>query len=129
MTSSLASARLVPLTIHSNESGNLFALEADGPLPFEPKRVFVLRNLRPGATRAEHAVSCHEFLTLIAGQCRVEIRSRTTRQTFDLSTETAGLSVPPGLWIKLNGFSQGTVVLVACSEKYGDTKYFPEPQL
>lgn len=121
--------RLAPLTIHSDDRGDLFALEDQSPLPFKPVRVFVLRNLNSEIVRARHAVSCDEFIVLLSGRCHLTLKSLSGQESYELADHETGIYVPAGIWIELGNFSEETIVLVACSEKFKDTTYFQEPQI
>ena len=121
--------RLVPLTIHSADRGDLFALEDQGPLPFKPVRVFVLRKLNSETVRARHAVSCDEFIVLLSGRCQLTLKSLSGQESYELAGYETGIHVPAGIWIELSDFSDETIVLVACSEEFKDTTYVQEPQI
>lgn len=121
--------QFVPLTLHEDQRGTLIAFEQPNPLPFDPKRAFVIKDVAKEELRAEHAVSCDEFLVLLTGRCRITLRTKTKQDVFDLDDPHRGLFVPAGIWLKLDRFEQDTFLLVFASARYGETQYFDEPQV
>ena len=118
----------IPLEVHKDQRGTLMAFEQAAPLPFEPKRAFLIDDVPEGQVRAEHAVSCDEFFVLLTGRCRITLRSQTKQDVFDLDAPQRGLFVPAGIWLKLDQFENDTSLLVFASRRYGETQYFPQPQ-
>ena len=121
--------RLVPLPVHKGNRGDLISLERWDPLPFEPKRAFLLKNVPAGEVRGAHAVSSDEFLVLVSGQCRVTVRSKDCQDRYCLDDLGMGMFVPAGIWLKLDQFSKDASVLVLCSAQYANTVYHSEPQI
>lgn len=126
---SVPEVNLVQLKRHTDARGSLFALEKYDPIPFEPRRVFVLCGLDDGTERACHAVSCEEFVVPLSGHCSMEVRSKTDRQVHRLTAMDVGVHVPAGIWMRLFDFGRDFRAMVICSERYGDTSYFDEPQV
>ena len=120
--------RFVPLAAHKDQRGTLVAFEESAPLPFEPKRAFYIQGVAEGQARAEHAVSCDEFLVLLTGRCRITLRSKVTQDEFGLDDPQRGLFVPAGIWMKLDRFENNTFLLVFASRRYEETQYFLQPQ-
>ena len=118
--------RRISLDVNADERGNLVAIQN---LPFEIKRVFTLTNLNRHKSRANHAVSCDEFITVLSGRCRLVVKSRTSEFEYVLSDPGSGFFIPAGFWIRIDEISDNTCVLVACSEVFEKTKYHPEPQI
>ena len=117
------------LDVRSDGRGELLALQRGSPFLFEQKRVFVLRNIKVGAQRACHAVSCDECIVLLAGSCTMEVRSKSEQRIYDLTELDTAVNVPAGFWMRIFDFSEGFMAMVICSERYEDTTYFEEPQL
>ena len=116
----------VPLAVNADERGSLIAIEH---LPFEIKRVFTLTNLDREKSRANHAVSCDEFITLLSGSCRLNVKSKKSDYRYLLTDPTVGYFIPAGLWIQLSDFSQDAILMVACSKVFEETDYHLEPQI
>lgn len=121
--------KFVSIAPHKDNRGELISLEFGAPLTFEPRRSFFIRHVPQGQSRANHAVSCDEFLILQSGTCRLTIMSRSDEMSYDLTRHDIGVVVPAGLWIALSDFSSDAMLLVLCSQRYEDVTYFSEPQI
>jgi UDP-2-acetamido-3-amino-2,3-dideoxy-glucuronate N-acetyltransferase len=119
--------KLLPVPSHGDGRGRLHAIEQSGPIPFQPIRMFVIRDVPAGAWRARHAVSCHEFLWMMAGACTLDVDNGTSRATLRLQAEGPGALVSSGVWMELREFTEDAVVSVFASTRYADTQYFPTP--
>ena len=124
----LDAIEFVALAPHKDDRGDLISLELGAPLTFQPHRNFFIRNVPFGQFRAQHAVSCDEFLVLQSGKCRLTIKSLAGVESYDLTDLDTGVFIPAGLWIELSHFSADAQVLVNCSQRYVDVQYFSEPQ-
>jgi hypothetical protein len=122
-----AGVKLLPVPPHDDGRGRLHAIEQSGPIPFQPVRMFVIRNVPAGAWRARHAVSCHEFLWVIGGACTLEVDNGMTRATLRLQVYGPGALVSSGVWMELREFTDDAVVSVLASTRYNETQYFPTP--
>lgn len=119
--------KLLPITQHCDARGKLRAIEQFGPVPFVPVRMFLISDVPYGAHRARHAVSCHEFLWMISGNCTLEVYDGTNRMPLRLQANGPGALVSAGVWMELREFTADAVVSVLASARYEDTGYFGEP--
>jgi dTDP-4-dehydrorhamnose 3,5-epimerase-like enzyme len=110
----------VRLPSFADERGELIAVEVGDSLPFTVARYFLIRDVPPGATRAEHAQrEGSELFSCVAGACTVAARSRGGEEaTQRLDDPLTALYVPPGVWVECRDFSADAVLLVACSHPY-----------
>jgi hypothetical protein len=120
--------QFLQLSIHSDERGELLVVERLQPIPFDQRRVFVLSNMKLNAQRACHAVSCDEFFVVLAGECKIETRKKSSTHTHHLTVCSTGMYVPAGIWMRMFDFSEGFCAMVICSARYEDTIYYTEPQ-
>ena len=119
--------QLLPVPPHEDGRGRLHAIEHQGPLPFQPIRMFVISAVPADGWRARHAVSCHEFLWMIAGTCTLEVDNGTRRADLRLHAGGEGALVSSGVWMELREFSNDAVVSVLASKRYDETQYFQTP--
>ena len=101
--------------------GCLVAFQQNSPLPFKPVRVFVIVDVPPDAHRAQHEVSCDEFLWMAAGACHALVRASASRDdghTFHLVKCGRGLYLPKGAWIDLFGFALDSVLVCMAEAEY-----------
>ena len=122
------SPRLLKVCCHRDARGSLLSFEVNSPLPFPLARFFVIKDVPFGAARAEHPVGCNQLIVAVCGACRALVGPEDERQEFRLESDDAGLLIPSGLWLKLDFFTPGTVLVVACDDVYrGGTKRLEEP--
>ncbi|MBC7778710.1 MAG: FdtA/QdtA family cupin domain-containing protein [Proteobacteria bacterium] len=119
---------LVSAASNEDARGRLLALEHGSPVPFVPVRTFVILDVPAGQPRAGHAFSCHEFLLVLNGSCTVTVDDGQKRLRLRLRAKEYGLNVSPGVWVGLDDFECGTVLMVLASKSFCDTQYFPNPQ-
>lgn len=107
----------------SDARGQLFALERARPLPFTPVRTFVIADVPQGKHRAEHVVSCDQFLWVVEGGCHAMVREGTgdsagPERHFRLTKRGPGLYLPKGVWLDLSEFDPGSVLLCLAAAEY-----------
>src|SRR5690606_25943523 len=74
--------------------------------------------------RGEHAHrECAQFLTCVAGSCRVVADDGVHREEFVLNSPTRGLHLPPLTWATQYKYSPDGVLLVLASHHYAADDY------
>lgn len=102
-----------------DERGTLSVAEIGESLPFRAARYFLVRDVPPGAARAQHAQrQGHELLSCVAGACAVEVRWHGGDAVHRLADPGTALYVPPGVWMECREFSEDALLLVLCSHPY-----------
>jgi hypothetical protein len=119
---------LYPLHAHRNPSGELTALEEHCNLGFPLRRVFYIRADSADAVRSEHASSADEAIIALSGGVTIEVNNGRQNETVRLECGDRALWIQPGVWVRLRGFTPGTLLLVASSQLYADTRHFDTPQ-
>lgn len=119
--------KILPVPPHEDGRGKLHAIERGDPVPFEPVRLFVIRDVPAHEVRARHAVSCHEFLWMISGSCTLDADNGTDRVSLRLQADGGGVLVSSGVWMELREFGAGAILSVLASSTYADTRYFATP--
>jgi WxcM-like protein len=120
--------KMLPVSLHEDGRGTLYAFEEGNPLPFTPVRLFIIRDVPPREIRAQHAVSCHEFLWMIAGSCTLNADNGSERASLRLQADGNGALVSSGVWMELCDFGEDAILSVLASRSYADTRYFTTPQ-
>ncbi len=109
---------LPDIEVFRDARGNLLPFEAGKNLPFEPRRVFFLFGVPPGATRGGHATTCRLALVAVQGSCKVAVGKDAGGETVALDSPARGLIVEPGEWLLLSDFSAGAVVAAIADAPY-----------
>ena len=122
-TTTLEAVRHIDVPQFSDQRGDLFALEHSRPVPFTPVRTFVITKVPEGKHRAQHVVSCDQFLWMVAGACQAVVRERAeplsaNERSFQLTARGPGLFLPEGVWLDLSNFSSDSVLLCLASAGY-----------
>lgn len=120
-----AQPRLVTLPTREHRFGDLTFIDAGGPVPFEPRRVYFVRGIPEDAVRGGHAHRTNqELVVALEGSFDVKLESVTGRAFhFHLDDPRQGLWVPPLHWRVLQGYSPGAICLVVASEPYDEAEY------
>jgi UDP-2-acetamido-3-amino-2,3-dideoxy-glucuronate N-acetyltransferase len=108
----------------NNQSGSLFALQFNSPVPFVPRRVFFVTSALENMTRGGHAHrECSQVLIAINGETEVDVQSGRERLHFVLNSPTDALLVPPMNWVDYRMKSSTSVLLVLASHDYQESDY------
>ncbi len=108
-----------------DDRGTLVLAELDG-LPFAVGRVFVIRDIPPGARRAGHAARTqHRFLAVVSGGIVCELDDGRAAERYELATGDS-LLAPPGTWLEVESREAGTCLLVAAEGPYDPDDYVYE---
>jgi hypothetical protein len=117
----LDAVRQIAVPQFSDQRGELYALERLRPLPFTPVRTFVITDVPPGKHRAEHLVSCDQFLWMLMGACQAAVRPEAgseDQRCFGLAARGPGLYLPEGIWLDLYQFLPGSVLMCLAAAGY-----------
>ena len=112
------SLRPHPVRTIRDRRGTLRIFEKDSSIPFSLKRCFVISGVPEGQSRAEHALTCDQFLVMLVGSCRLTFKDGHSSGSMTLSTPAKGVLLRKGVWLRLDRFSTGAHLLVCASQKY-----------
>jgi hypothetical protein len=117
----------VNLREYSNEEGTLVPIEFDvdrGDLPFEPKRMFFIRDVPNNGKRGNHAhKTCKQLFIVLNGTFDATIETKYGLYEYIAHDPKRALYVPEKSWVVLDEFEPGTVCLVLASEPYDIKDY------
>jgi dTDP-4-dehydrorhamnose 3,5-epimerase-like enzyme len=119
----METVRAIKFNAHEDNRGKLISLEEAMNVPFRIKRVFFIYDIPPLTERGGHAhKTCHQLFLAIKGSCNIELNGRH-RSLYHLYNPKTGLYVPPGIQVKMSGFSMVCVLMVLASEPYDPNDY------
>lgn len=104
----------------------MFQHGQNSPLPFAIKKVLIMRGMKPGDKRAQHAHhKTTEILTVIQGGCTVELDDGAKKkESIEMKADMAqALLLPPRIWRTLKRFQKNTILLVIADTKYDEADY------
>ncbi|MDB0025397.1 FdtA/QdtA family cupin domain-containing protein [Flavobacteriales bacterium] len=120
----MSDAKLISLECHSTEVGDLVVGSKGAGIGFVPKRVYYLYDIPAASERGGHAhKELQQVIVALAGAFDVVLDDGRSQSMVTLNQPTKGLSLPPGLWRELRGFSGGAICLVLASNTYDENDY------
>lgn len=120
--------RLVKLPVFSDPRGELALVEWRKLVPFEARRIFVVRNVPAGQRRGGHAHrEAHQLLFCAAGEVTVGCFDGKTATRYRLSAEgNEALLIPPMVWADECEFSPDAALVVVTSHDYDEAEYIKD---
>ncbi len=124
MKTTVEDCRLIELSKHERDSGNITVVENHTDLPFAVKRVYYLYDVPGGEARGGHShKELCSLLVAVSGSFDVVLDDGVSTCTVTLNRPNYGLLIVPGIWRELNNFSSGSICLVLASEYYDEADY------
>lgn len=119
----MSNIRVVTTKAFASQKGSIYPIEF-GSLPFNPQRLFFIRDVPFGEERGNHAHrTCHQIL--IPNQGSIKLLERSLKQIINHGNMEVGrrYHIPPLTWIIIKDFTPGAVLTVLASEPYDDSEY------
>jgi len=117
-------ARWIDLKAIRDTRGLLVVAEALQSIPFDIKRIYFLRDLKPDAPRGFHAHKRLEQVAVcVAGACSFILDNGRSREAVRCESPAKGLYVGPMVWHEMHDFSPGCIILMLASDVYDETDY------
>ncbi|MBI2971121.1 MAG: FdtA/QdtA family cupin domain-containing protein [Candidatus Aenigmarchaeota archaeon] len=105
-----------------DERGILVFVEGGKHIPFPIKRIFYIYGMQK--KRGGHAhKKCEQVIIPINGKFDVITDDGKARKRYRLDDPGAALYVPPKIWVEVENFSRGAVILVLSSDLYKENDY------
>jgi hypothetical protein len=94
------------------------------PLPFSPRRAFVVRHVPPGTTRGGHARRASPQLrVLLSGTIALEVRRAGAADPITQDDSCTGRLIPPGVWSSRTCLTADAALLVLSDEPCDPSGY------
>ena len=109
---------------HSDVRGLLSVFENLKTVPFEIKRVYVIKDVPPGITRGKHAhIRLQQLAVCLSGSCQFLLDDGKNREEITLDRSDVGLYIGTLVWREIFYFSRDCVLMVLASELYDPNDY------
>ena len=96
----------------------------DEKLPFEIRRVLVMKDMKPEDVRGGHTHHrTRQVLFAIAGGCTVELDNGKEKTIVKLNKFNQGLLLEPYIWHIMKEYESGTILLVLANTEYDEKDY------
>ena len=119
---------LLDLEVNEDPRGILAAFDDLTNLPFRLKRFFFIRIQETDVVRGEHASSGQQLIAVACGAMTADLDDGSKRASVVLKPDRQALHLMPGVWLRMRAFEPGTVIVVAASQTFAETRYFSAPQ-
>lgn len=112
------------LPLIEDTRGSLSFAEVEQFLPFNPKRYFLVYDVKSNEIRGEHAHrQLQQFLVCVKGSCSVVVDNGKNREEYKLNSPEMAILIPPMVWGIQYKYSSDAVLMVLASEKYDESEY------
>ena len=116
--------KLVDLTVHGDERGNLVAIEKGSGIDFDIKRVYYIWGSENNVVRGKHAhKSLEQLIICVSGSCDFILQSGENHELIHLDQPNKGLYIGHNVWREFTNFSKDCVVMVLASDVYDKNEY------
>jgi len=120
----VSGVQLIELPLIPDLRGSLSFAEVGDKLPFEPKRYFIVFDVKSKEVRGEHAHRrLHQFLICVKGSCSVVVDDGKSREEYQLAQPNLGLYLPPMIWGIQYKYTTDAILLVLASDLYDPADY------
>lgn len=114
---------------HSNESGNLVAIDYQTDLENIIKRTFIVNSSKK-TIRGKHAhKKLTQFLICVNGICEVICDDGYSKKKFILDRPNKILKIPNQIWAEQHYKTENTCLIVMCDDVYKENDYIRDYQL
>lgn len=116
--------KLVDLTVHGDERGNLVAIEKGQGIDFDIKRVYYIWGAKEDAIRGKHShKSLEQLIVCISGSCDFILKCDGKQENIHLDQPSQGLYIGNNVWREFTNFSKDCVIMVLASQVYKKDDY------
>lgn len=99
-------------------------VQAKNNLPFEIKRVLVMKDMKPNDSRGGHTHhQTRQILFAVTGGCVVQMDNGKEKDSVKLNKLNQGILLEPYVWHVMKDFEPGTILLVLADTEYDETDY------
>lgn len=121
--------KIIDLQKHSDNRGDLVAVERCSEIPFEIKRIYYLFNTADHVRRGYHAhKNLEQILICVHGNVTIRLDDSYTSEEVVLNDPAKGLYLKSSMWREMYNFSEDAVLLVMASELYDEDDYIRDYQ-
>ena len=109
---------------HTDKWGKLVALEGNGEIPFDIKRVYYIYGVEKGVRRGFHShKKLQQILICVHGSVKILLKTPDKEEVVTLDNENEGLYIGPNVWREMYDFEDEAVLLVLASQHYNESDY------
>jgi len=104
--------------------GDLIVSEAKKNVPFDIKRIFIIKNVPNSKIRGAHAhIRCHQALLCLQGSFKILIDNGKSSNEYFLENTNYGVYIPPLCWSIQFDYTSDAIILALASHQYDEKDY------
>lgn len=109
---------------HSDQRGNLVAVEGTKDIPFEIKRVYYMYGVPKEERRGYHAhKQLEQVLVCLTGSCKILLDNGKEKCKVTLNNPYEGIYISKSMWREMYDFSEDAILMVFASACYDEGDY------
>ncbi len=113
--------------VHTDKWGKLVALEGNGEIPFNIKRVYYIYGVEEGVRRGFHShKKLEQVLICIHGSVKILLKTPDEEEIVTLNKPNEGLYIGPNVWREMYDFDDDGILLVLASDHFKPSDYIRE---
>lgn len=99
--------------------GTLVVMESGLQIPFEIKRIFVVKNVADGQSRGNHATKKTKLILFpVTGSCNIVVDNGNEKETYKLNDSSKGLYIEEMIWRSMKDFSKDCALMAVCDRPF-----------
>lgn len=110
-------------SIFGDDEGEVLRVFEKSSFTIPIERVFTV-TANKGATRGSHAhKKCNQILSCVSGEVELLVDDGSNKKNIRLTTDSAAVHIPSGVWAEQIYKEEQTVLLVICDQLYDEDDY------
>jgi len=120
---------IIDFSFNTSEKGSLvmfqnYSVDGKNPLPFDIKKVLVIKDTKNGDIRGGHTHhKTRQIIFAISGSCVIKLDNGKEKTEIVLDSFNKGLTLEPYVWHTMENFKPNTVLLVLADTEYDEKDY------
>lgn len=116
--------KIIDLPTVPDERGTLTFMETGNHIPFEMKRIYYMYGIPEKENRGDHAnVYSEQVVIALNGKFDITIDDGKEKKTYTMNNPGEGLYIPQLIWVDIENFSPGSIILVLRPTPYDANDY------
>lgn len=112
-------SKFIDIKVVTEEDGKLLVVEKDKPIPFDIKRIFVIKDVVKGRSRGDHATKKTNLILIpLVGSCKITLDNGKEKETYNLNDSTKGLYISNMIWRSMFDFTSDCILMAVCDREF-----------
>lgn len=109
----------IDIRVVEENDGKLIVTEQNNNVPFEIKRVFIIKDVVEGKSRGDHATKKTNLILIpLVGSCDITLDDGKEKETYILNDCHKGLYIKNMVWRSMFNFTKDCVLLAVCDREF-----------